>query len=148
MLTLPIQKDLADYEPKVIGKLTKRTLVCSACAIGASLLMAFYLNSVICVGIDEWGWLVVIAALPFWGIGFWKPDGMRAEEWLPLWAKHALGKDVLIYQSAWKRDEFEKEVEDVRKKENGKDARRADRALDAVFTGAGAERLRPSDLLG
>ena len=57
MLTLPIQKDLAEYEPKIIGKFTKRTLICTACALAASLLMAFYLNSVICVGIDDWGWL-------------------------------------------------------------------------------------------
>lgn len=142
MLTLPIQKDLAEYEPKIIGKFTKRTLVCTALALSASLLMAFYLNSVICVDIDDWGWLVVLIAVPFWGFGFWKPDGMKAEVWLPLWGKHVLGQDVVAYRSAWHADEFEEEVEDARKEEKAA----AGSGLDKLYSGRGAERMRPSDL--
>lgn len=143
MLSLPIQKDLAEYEPKIVGKLTKRTLVCTACAIGSGLVIAFYLNAIVCVDIDDWGWLVVVAALPFWAVGFWKPDGMKAEEWLPLWAKHALGRDSIEYRSAWHLDTFRKEMEDVRKKEGAA----APGHIDRAFAGPGAERLRPSDIL-
>lgn len=144
MLTLPIQKDLAEYEPKIIGKFTKRTLICTACALAASLLMAFYLNSVICVGIDDWGWLVVLIAVPFWAVGFWKPDGMKAEVWLPLFAKH-LGPDTIVYRNAWHDDEFEKEVADVRKEE--KTVAGAGK-LDEICGARGCERMRPSELFG
>lgn len=146
MLSLPIQKDLAQYEPKIIGKFTKRTLICTICALSASLLMAFYLNAVICVGIDDWGWLVVAIALPFWAFGFWKPDGMKAEAWLPLWAKHAFGQDAIVYRNAWHDEEIEKEVEDVRMEE--KEGRGAGFSkLDKLYSGRGAERMRPSDLI-
>lgn len=147
MLSLPIQKDIAEYEPKIIGKLTKRTLACTACAIGAALLTAFYLNAVICVEIDDWGWLVVAAALPFWAVGFWRPDGMKVEEWLPLWIKHALGKDRILYVSAWETEEFEKEVEDALPQgKEGKGATRADARIDRICSGPGSERLEPGKL--
>lgn len=146
MLTLPIQKDLAKYEPKIVGKFTKRTLVCTVCAIAAALLMAFYLNAVICVDIDDWGWLVVAIAVPFWAVGFWKPDGMKAEQWLPLWAKHVIGQDVIEYRNAWHIEEIRKEVEDVRKEENGTRGG-GPSGLDRAYSGRGCERMRPSAII-
>ena len=97
-LSVPVQKDLAEYEPKFIGKFTLRTLVAIALSLAMAFLTGCYINFVVCVSIDDYGWLVMLAALPGWAIGFWKPDQMRPEEWLPLWFIHAMTPDDLAYE--------------------------------------------------
>lgn len=42
---------------------------------------------------------VMCASIPFWLAGFWRPFGMRAEEFVPLLADHHLNDQRLIYSS-------------------------------------------------
>ena len=42
---------------------------------------------------------VMAASMPFWLAGFWRPRGMKAEEFLPLWWAHVSSDDRLVYIS-------------------------------------------------
>ena len=45
MLSVAIHKDIAEYQPKVIGKLTGRTLISITVALGLSMSVAVYMSS-------------------------------------------------------------------------------------------------------
>lgn len=47
MLSVAIHKDIAEYQPKVIGKLTGRTLISITVALGLSVAVAVYMNLVL-----------------------------------------------------------------------------------------------------
>ena len=47
MLSVAIHKDIAEYQPKVIGKLTGRTLISITVALGLSISVAVYMNLVL-----------------------------------------------------------------------------------------------------
>lgn len=47
MLSVAIHKDIAEYQPKVIGKLTGRTLISITVALGLSIAVAVYMNLVL-----------------------------------------------------------------------------------------------------
>ena len=68
-LRIPVQKDIGEYEEKIVGKMSLRTLAC-----------------------------VSLCSMPFWLAGFWRPFGMRAEELLPLLAAHELSPQLLAYE--------------------------------------------------
>ena len=145
-LSLPVQKDLNQYQPKIIGKLTKRTLISIACAIAAALLMGIYINFVIRVSIDDFGWLIILVAVPIWVLGFAKPAQMVAEKWFPLWVKHNFSLNQVRYIPSYK---MQTTASERKKKEYGKQAKKRDgynRKIQRCFTGNGAERMRPSEV--
>ncbi len=47
MLSVAVHKDVGEYQPKVIGKMTARTLVSIAGALGCSLLAGLYIYFVL-----------------------------------------------------------------------------------------------------
>lgn len=100
MLSVAVHKDVAEYQPKILGKLTLRTLVCIACALGASVLTAVYLEFVIGVSMDDWMVLVYAAGLPFWAAGFWRPHRMKFEQFVPLWLQHKFTNNRIFYTSS------------------------------------------------
>ena len=46
-LQIPIQKDIGEYQPKIIGKMTSRTLISIVGALGASVACGLYLYFVL-----------------------------------------------------------------------------------------------------
>lgn len=96
-LQIPIQKDIGEYEEKVVGKLSFRTLVCVAggfaSAIAAAALCHFWLG----IEVSDAALPVVCASIPFWLSGFWRPFGMRAEKFAPLFFDHAFRDQKLLY---------------------------------------------------
>lgn len=97
---MPVHRDLTKYRAKVVGGLTARTLACVAAAVGASVGAALVSELVLHIDFDNVSWLAYALSLPFWAAGFWRPHGMTAEEWLPLWLRHASGADRLTYDTA------------------------------------------------
>lgn len=97
MLSVAVHKDLGEYQPKIIGKLTARTLVSIAGALLLSVLTGCYLFFVL--GLDVGDNMVVIYAvsLPFWLCGFFKPKGMPFEKFFPLWLLYKLTENRLHY---------------------------------------------------
>lgn len=96
-LQIPIQKDIGEYEEKIVGKMSLRSLVCVAggfaSAIGAASISYFALG----IDVSNAAFPVMCASMPFWLAGFWRPFDMRAEKFLPLFGNHHVKEQRLLY---------------------------------------------------
>ena len=131
MLSVPVHKDVTEYQPKVIGGLTARTIICIGAAVGCALAFGMLCTFVFHVDINDVIYLVWLAAAPAALLGFYTPHGMNFEKFAPLWLAHNFNEQCLVYVSASNRGEFkaekaaiEKEYADGRKKANGKELSR------------------------
>ena len=97
MLSVEIHRDLTRYRAKVVGGLTARSLACTAAALLAG--VAAYAALVLALGLpfDEASVAIYACTLPLWALGFWEPQGMRPERWLPLWLRHRGARARLAY---------------------------------------------------
>lgn len=98
-LQIPIQKDIGEYEEKIVGKLSFRTLVCVAGGFGAAILVAAICHFWIGIEVADAAFPVMCASIPFWLAGFWRPFGMRAERFAPLLFSHHMKDQRLLYES-------------------------------------------------
>ena len=98
-LQIPIQKDIGEYEEKIVGKLSFRTLVCVAGGFGSAILVAAICHFLIGIEVADAAFPVMCASIPFWLAGFWRPFGMRAEKFAPLLINHHLKNQRLLYES-------------------------------------------------
>ena len=99
MLSAEIHKDLTRYRAKVVGGLSARALVCSALALACGLAVGGYLTWVLGLPYEEVSILIYASTIPLWAMGFWEPDGMRPETWLPLFVRQHLGASRLAYET-------------------------------------------------
>lgn len=104
MLSAEIHKDLTRYRAKVVGGLSARALVCSALALACGLAVGGYLTWVLGLPYEEVSILIYASTIPLWALGFWEPDGMRPERWLPLLWRHHLGASRLAYGTGARLD--------------------------------------------
>lgn len=98
-LQIPIQKDIGEYEEKVIGKMSFRTLVCVAGGFGSAIAVACGCWFLLGVEPSNAAFPVMCASLPFWLTGFWRPYGIKAEKFAPLLAAHHINDQHLLYIS-------------------------------------------------
>lgn len=98
-LQIPIQKDIGEYDEKIVGKLTLRTLCCLALGFSAAVAVAAVLQWGLKVDVSAMTLPIMAAALPFWLAGFCKPYGLPFERFVPLLASHALNNQSLVYRS-------------------------------------------------
>lgn len=99
MLSVPVHKDVGEYQPKIIGKLTLRSLVCTALALVVAVAVGAYSWFVLGISTDYSQYVIFAAALPVWAAGFWRPKGMMPEEFAPLWLAHTLTDNRILYVS-------------------------------------------------
>ena len=97
MLSVAVHKDVAEYEPKIIGKLTGRTLICIAGALGISVLAGLYMQFVLGINVSDNIMVVYAISLPFWACGFIRPKGLKFEEFAVLWLNHQLTDNRIFY---------------------------------------------------
>lgn len=97
MLAVAVHKDVAEYQPKIIGKLTARTLVCIICAVGLSLLCGLYIHFVLGLQVTDHMIVIYAVSLPFWCAGFWRPKGLPFERFAVLWLQHQFADNHLFY---------------------------------------------------
>ena len=97
MLSVAVHKDIAEYQPKVVGKLTARTLLSIVGALGFSVLAALYIYFVLGLDVGDNMMVIYAVSLPFWCCGFIRPKGMPFERWLPLWFKANFTNDRIFY---------------------------------------------------
>ena len=69
MLSVAIHKDIAEYQPKVIGKLTGRTLISITVALGLSIAVAVYMNLVLKIDPTDHLEFIYAVSLPCWCCG-------------------------------------------------------------------------------
>lgn len=98
-LQIPIQKDIGEYDEKIVGKLTLRTLCCLALGFSSAVAVAAVLHLGLKVDASAMTLPIMAAALPFWLAGFCKPYGLPFEKFVPLLASHALNNQSLTYRS-------------------------------------------------
>lgn len=75
MLSVAVHKDIAEYQPKVVGKMTGRTLASIAGALGCSVLTGLYIYFVLGWNVGDNMMLIYAVSLPFWCCGFIRPKG-------------------------------------------------------------------------
>ena len=92
MLSVAIHKDIAEYQPKVIGKLTGRTLISITVALGLSIAVAVYMNLVL---------------KPF-------------EQFALLWLQHQLSDNRLFYKPSMFKSGFVKTPDEITQSRKGK----------------------------
>lgn len=97
MLSVAVQKDIAEYQPKVIGKMTSRTLISIVGAVGAGVIAAVYMYYVIGINPSDCMYVIYAVTLPFWCCGFITPHGMHFEEFAPLWLRANFTNDRIFY---------------------------------------------------
>ncbi|MGO5413919.1 PrgI family protein [Slackia isoflavoniconvertens] len=97
-LQIPIQKDIGEYQEKIVGKMSLRTLVCLSCGFASAIAAACLVYFCLGIPVANATLPVMAAALPFWLAGFWRPFGMRLEEFLPLLADHHLNSQRMLYR--------------------------------------------------
>ncbi len=98
-LQIPIQKDIGEYDEKIVGKLTLRTLCCLALGFSAAVAVAAVAHLGLKADVSAMTLPIMAAALPFWLAGFCKPYGLPFEKFVPLLASHALSNQALAYRS-------------------------------------------------
>ena len=89
-LRIPVQKDIGEYEEKIVGKMSLRTLACVSLGFGSAVGAAAFVHLGLHADVADAAFPIMLCSMPFWLAGFWRPFGMRAEELLPLLAAHAL----------------------------------------------------------
>ena len=97
MLSVTVHKDIAEYQPKVVGKMTGRTLVSVAGALGVSVLTGVYLYFVLGLNPGDYMMVIYAVSLPFWCCGFIRPKGMPFEKFVPLWLRAKVTDDRIFY---------------------------------------------------
>lgn len=97
-LQIPVQKNIGEYQEKIVGKMSLRTLACTAGGFAAAVAVAAFLYLVLGIDVGSATLPVMAAALPFWLAGFWRPFGMKIEEFAPLFLEHALSEQVMFFE--------------------------------------------------
>lgn len=133
MLSVAVHKDIGEYTEKVVGKLSARTLACTAGGLASSVAAAALLNFALGVPVDAATLPVMAASMPFWLAGFWRPEGLPAERYLALVARHALSDGALAYSTGSRPGEIAGDVACARVDRR---ARRASRRKGAERNGS------------
>lgn len=97
MLSVAVHKDIAEYQPKVVGKMTGRTLASIVGALGCSVLTGLYIYFVLGWNVGDNMMLIYAVSLPFWCCGFIRPKGMPFERFAVLWLKANFGVERIFY---------------------------------------------------
>ena len=120
MLSVAIHKDIAEYQPKVIGKLTGRTLISITVALGLSIAVAVYMNLVLKIDPTDHLEFIYAVSLPCWCCGCWKPHGMPFEQFALLWLQHQLSDNRLFYKPSMFKSGFVKTPDEITQSRKGK----------------------------
>ena len=97
MLSVAVHKDLGEYQPKIIGKMTARTLLCITGALGLSVITGCYMYFVLGMNVTDNMIIIYGVSLPFWLCGFFRPKGMPFEKFFPLWLSYKFSDNRLHY---------------------------------------------------
>ncbi len=85
MLSVSVHKDIGEYTEKVVGKLSARTLACTAGGLASAVAAAAVANLALGIPVDATTLPVMAASMPFWLLGFWRPKGLPPRGSCPWW---------------------------------------------------------------
>lgn len=116
MLSVAVHKDVAEYQPKIIGKMTSRTLISICGAVGMSLLAGLYMHFVLGLNVTDNVFVIYAISLPFWCVGFWRPKGLPFEKFAPLYLQHLFADNRLFYTPSMVKIDYVKSNEPTKEK--------------------------------
>ena len=117
-----IQKEIKDYEPKIMLGLSYRNLIYGTPALviglGGFTLASFCMDSQIASVVP------IVLAAPFFACGFLDKEGMPYDKYLRLYISHKIRKQKLVYENLiYEKKEETTDATDPKKKKSAKQRR-------------------------
>ena len=84
---------------------------------------------------------VMACSMPFWLAGFWRPKGLTAERFIPLYLGHMLGDGKLVYSTGF-ATEADGLLEVLPEKPDRKSRRKAKRKGAELYEPSKADQAR------
>ena len=110
MLRVSIQEDINQFQEKIVLGLSKRGLFSVIGAIGTTLFVSIWLWLVFGVNPTDFGFVLMIVAVPFWCFGFIKPKGMYFEDFFPKYLEKKFKDRHLIHECCAFKDGLYEEL--------------------------------------
>lgn len=98
MLHVAFYKDIGEYQEKIVGKLSLRTLICLAGGFATAIAVGLFVHFVLRMDVSKASLPIMAFSMPFWLAGFWRPKGMKVEGFLPLFFFHEFTDDRIYYK--------------------------------------------------
>lgn len=96
-MEIKVNKEIREYTESIFFGLSMRQFFFSASSCGIAVLLYFLLKKYL--GIETLSWVCIMGALPFAALGFFKYNGMTAEEFVIAWIKsEILLPKVLLFK--------------------------------------------------
>ncbi|OUO91072.1 hypothetical protein B5F40_04615 [Gordonibacter sp. An230] len=100
MIEISVHADVRDYREKPLFGLSGRKAVCVAAAAATAVGLGAALVHVWGMRPEDAAWPVIGVCVPVWLLGFWRPLGLPAEDYLAAWARHRFGKSRVPNEAA------------------------------------------------
>ena len=78
-LRIPVQKDIGEYEEKIVGKMSLRTLACVSLGFGSAVGAAAFVHLGLRADVADAAFPIMLCSMPFWLAGFWRALGLPAQ---------------------------------------------------------------------
>lgn len=98
-ISVPIPKEITEYEEKIMFGLSLRKLVCFSSAVVLGVGTYFLCTKVLSLTMDTASYIIIAEALPLMALGFIKKDGMTFEKYAALLIRHKTGMNKLSYEN-------------------------------------------------
>lgn len=98
-VSVPILKEITEYEEKIMFGLSGRKLICFGLAIVMSIGTYFLCTKLLGMSMDNTGYIIMIEVMPLMALGFVKKDGMPFEKYAALVIRHKIGVKKLVYEN-------------------------------------------------
>ena len=99
MIQIGIHKDIVnEYQEKIIGGLSVRKLIACLVAFPVGIAIAWIMSTCWQASTDVSGIVVILATIPIWYLGFFRPGGMDPEKYAELWFEHNFGNTKVFYR--------------------------------------------------
>lgn len=98
-VSVPILKEITEYEEKIMFGLSGRKLICLGLAVVLSIGTYFLLTGVFGMSMNNASYIIMIEVIPLLALGFVKKDGMPFEKYAALFIRHKTGKRKLAYEN-------------------------------------------------
>lgn len=97
-ISVPIPKEITEYEEKIMFGLSIRKLICFSAAVVLGVGSYFLCTKVFGLTMDTASYIIIVEAIPLMAVGFIKKNGMPFEKYAALLIRHKIGMNKLTYK--------------------------------------------------
>lgn len=95
VLSVTVQKDISSYKEKIALGLSGRSLIAGILGIAVAIALGLFGMYVLNIDLDYLAYVIIVVIVPFWLIGFYRPQGMNFEDYFPYLYEYFLGNNFL-----------------------------------------------------